>query len=267
MKSLEVVQLKLSPKGGLNIVYFENVSMKVEKHTVAFPHRPKLALINAIRKLAIHIPFLCEFEIGKDFEECELVPDERGVLPQEFETFSATGFSIRVKEDTEVKLFGHKKLEFAEKYMDISTPYFIVSDSKEYEYNESLNEIIVEIQVLASNYINGDYDKTGTNYNLFDSEEDTVIIKRETIVVDEDKLLSGSEVLQLEQPSVHILEEHQELNDEENQDIVDNEPIFPDGLEMEFKEEQSEIQEEKQSKKKSSPKKSSNLKPKTKPKK
>jgi hypothetical protein len=146
--NLEIIQLQLNRKtGGLDISYSENVSFKVEKHKVSFPHRPKKALVNAIRKLAIHIPFLCEFEIEKDFDECKLNEDEKGFYEETFYNCQSSGFIIRRKEDIEVKVYGRKRLEFAsiDKFMDITTPYFIVSDASEYIYNDELMKDISEI--------------------------------------------------------------------------------------------------------------------------
>jgi len=250
MRNLEVLQLVVNLKtGGLDIAYAESVSMKVEKHKVSFPHRPKKELVNAIRQLSLHVPFLCEFDILTDFDNCSMKEDEKGLLPELFENCQAIGFAIRVKDDTEVKLFGRKKLEFSDKFMDLTTPYFVVSDSSQYEYNKELSEVVSNIQILSTDYIDGDYDKTGTQYDIFQGGE--VIMKREKKVEESDSLL-------LKEQETFALEEHQEKLLPQYEPKEEDEAPFPENLESFEEDGDEELPKPKKNKK------SSNLKPKKK---
>lgn len=260
MRNLEVLKLSINLKtGGIDISYCENVSLKVEKHKVSFPHRPKKSLINAIRQLSVHVPFMCELELHNEFKDCVLIEDEKGMLPELFENCQAIGFSIRRKEDTEVKLFGRKKLEFSDKFMELTTPYFIVSDHSEYEYNKELLEAVCEVQTLATQYIDGDYDKTGTQFDMFQGGE--VIVSRQK----NEEEQTGA--ILLEEAKIHALEAHETNLLPASSEEKEPEGVFPDNLESFEEEGESdfpEINKDEELPKSKSNKKSSNLKPKKK---
>jgi len=254
-RNIEVVKLKLNGKtGGLDILYLENVEMKVERHNTTFPHRPIKALVNAIRKLSMHIPFMCEMEKEKTFQEVKeefWKENELGFFPMDVLGFSAQGFTIKQKDDKFVEIVGEKFLELSSKSMKINTDYFIVTDDSEYDHAQELLKDIVRIQELAAAYIDGEFDKSGTQYDIFASPPQPPTQKEEeTNAV---LLSEGNEILQLTNRGGHYeLSEHQEAgsNEEEKEepsDLENNED--PDSL----------IEEDLKSNKKV--RKSSNLKP------
>lgn len=254
-RNIEVVKLKLNGKtGGLDILYLENVENKVERHNTTFPHRPIKALVNAIRKLSMHIPFMCEMEKEKTFQEVKeefWKENELGFFPMDVLGFSAQGFAIKQKDDKFVEIVGEKFLELSSKSMKINTDYFIVTDDSEYDHAQELLKDIVRIQELAAAYIDGEFDKSGTQYDIFatpppaSKEEET-----NAVLLSEGKqtlLLTGNEQILLNKENITEFEEIPEDEEEAKE-----ESNFPHDLP-----EHEEVEEGKTKK----VKKSSNLKP------
>tara|TARA_R110000868_G_scaffold295137_2_gene555538 strand:- start:402 stop:896 length:495 start_codon:yes stop_codon:yes gene_type:complete len=151
MKVITKISFKEAGEGGVDISYtnFDGQGLK-DKTKKESPHQPHIAFEFAMKKLAWHMIFLCEFNSEEKFQKFETTEKENET------SFRVCGVSISGEGEKEgVVITGYKTLSNGLGFV-FNTPNTKFSSS-EYKFMKNLISDIELLKQEAGEYLNGKY--------------------------------------------------------------------------------------------------------------